>query len=178
MKKILVLAASLLALSWASPAQDIVSVNRAAVGEAQNIYNDVATRNSAKIADIQAGIRVEQQELSRLQSELNIAKAKEKHVSQSLKLEKKKLQLQRKVDTRQLSRDITKNDINLLKADLEAAKETRQRCAREVSTMKKSIASDKKQISALKKEINDAKKVVKQNEKTLKSSEKLQAAQQ
>lgn len=174
MKKILFISIALLAFGFSASAQDMVEHNRAAVQEAETYYNEISARNNAKIDHIQSGLGESQQELARLQSELKMAKVKEKHLSKSLSLQRQKLNLQRKSDADQLSRSITKNEIEGFKTELSEAKELRVRLSREVDTMKKSISSDKRQISSLKKEISEAKKVLNQNEKTLKASEKLQ----
>ena len=176
MKKMLILAAIILLPASRVSAQDLVEQNRAAVKEAQDNYDQTFARSTRKIEELQAGLSVNEKELSRLQNELKIAKAKEQHIAKTLKLNQQKLNLERKSGSDQLSRDITKNNIENNRNELAAAKETRLRLSREVATMKSSVASDKKRIAAAKKEIAGAKKTLRLNEKVLKDSEKAQAA--
>ncbi len=176
MKKIVLLTLALFAPVLCAVAQDLVEHNRAAVQEAENIYNETSARGNAQIQEIQQRVSANEQLLAQKQSELKIAKAKEQHLNRSIQLHKKKLNLQRKMDADQISRDITKNEIAGFKDNLEIAKEVRIRLSKEVDTIKKSIASDKSQIASVKKEISTAKKTLNINQKALKDSEKNQSA--
>lgn len=153
---------------------DMVEHNRAAVEDARRVYQEKSESGNKRIEELELSKRAHEAELADVQEELRFAKEKEKNLNASLKLNRKKLELQKKVGTDHYSTELTFREVQRLRNELRMAKGEVKQISQVVASKKQIVAADKKAISEVKKSVNAAKQDVRQQERFLKQSEKLQ----
>ena len=181
MKKLLLFTLSLICGLYASAQDphlqsygDMVEQNRAAVEDARRTYQEKSESGSQRIEELEVSKRAHEAELAEVQEDLKFAKEKEKNLSNSLKLNQKKLTLQRKVGTDHHSAELTLREVQRLRGEVKIAKSEVKQISQVVTSKKRVVAADRKAISEVKKSVSAAKREVRQQEKYLKQSQKLQ----